>query len=96
MSGDDALGTQRVLKHTVPVDDQWHEIPSQQILHVECQRSSEEVQVWTLDYGYPQPPTMRVRIFGTGQPLPDRAAHLGSAVTAGGQLVWHLFREVTL
>lgn len=89
------MSTQRVFKYTVPVDDQWHEIPDQAVLHVECQYRAEEVQVWMLDDGYPQPPGVLVRVFGTGQPLPSHARHIGSTVAANGALVWHLFREAT-
>jgi hypothetical protein len=84
----------RVLKHSVPVDDQWHEIPNHQVLHVACQTSPGSVEVWVIDYGYPDAPTMRVRIFGTGQPLPDRADWVATTLTADGALVWHLFRAV--
>jgi hypothetical protein len=45
-----------VLKYTVPVDGGWHEIPLQDVLHVECQHDSNSVQVWVLDYGHPEPP----------------------------------------
>jgi hypothetical protein len=32
-----------------------------------------------------------VQIFGTGQPLPYFATHIGSALALRGQIVWHAF-----
>lgn len=82
--------TARVLKWVVPVDDQPHKIGTGPVLHVACQQGPESVEVWTREG--PEPVQHRpVRVYGTGQPLPARWAHIGSAVTAGGALVWHVF-----
>jgi len=83
----------RVLKWTVGVDDKVHLIGGGQIVHVETQwqHAYHEVQVWTLEDGRGDV-GRHVQAFGTGHLLPDTiGAHLGSAVTAGGALVWHLF-----
>jgi hypothetical protein len=86
-----------VLKWPVAVDDRVHRIGGGQIVHVACQdpREIDCVMVWTIE---PRPargespvPTREVQVFGTGQPLPFFADHLGTAITANGQLVWHLF-----
>lgn len=91
----------RVLRYTVPVDDDWHEITlSGEILHVAI-RSSQQmiapdvVELWALADGNSF--ERRFRVFGTGQILPsDRAIeHVGTAFALGGELVWHLFEDVS-
>lgn len=85
-----SLGTARVLKWSVPVDDsRAHPIGSGPVLHVACQTSPDSVEVWTLE----DPPTAwrPVRVYGTGQSIPFGWSHIGSAVTAEGALVWHVF-----
>lgn len=80
----------RVLKWNVPVDDKPHEIGGGHVLLVACQHGPESVQVWTVELDEPR--TLLAQVFGTGQPLPGSVqAHVGSAVTAGGELVWHVF-----
>ena len=80
----------RVLKWSVPVDDHPHEIGLGKVMHVACQSTPDSVEVWTLELG--EPHTMLAQVFGTGQPLPGSVQqHLGSTVTAGGALVWHVF-----
>ncbi|MFD3523875.1 hypothetical protein [Streptomyces sp. NPDC058653] len=83
----------RILRFEVPVDDQWHavQLPGP-ILHVAC-RKARSVELWALDSGAPS--EMRgFRVFGTGQPLPARVSHAGTALAPGGQLVWHLMETV--
>ena len=82
-----------VLKWDVPVDDTPHQIGGGQVLHVACQHSASVVTVWTLEPRNRDAVTAmrRVQVFGTGQPLPYFAEHVGSTVTAGGALVWHVF-----
>lgn len=93
----------RVLRFAVPVDDSWHAIGSGPVLHVDCRNGEYDVvQVWTLeseqlenvlagnlrsDFG------RYVRAFGTGHSIPAGASHIGTALTAGGALVWHLFEQ---
>ena len=80
----------RVLKWSVPVDDQPHPIGAGKVLHVECQNTATAVEVWTLELD--EPGTEFAQVFGTGQPLPGAAfKHIGSTVAAGGSLVWHVF-----
>lgn len=86
-----------VLKWPVSVDDRPHRIGSGQVVHVACQDPTDPawVEVWTIE---PRPrngevpiPTREVQVFGTGQPLPFFATHLGTALAANGRLVWHVF-----
>lgn len=87
-----------VWKYTIPVDDQWHPISDGKVVHVDWLHH-EEVNVWvevavTAQYGDLQAidPPRPVRVFGTGQPLPPRVSHLGTAVMpGGGRLVWHVY-----
>ncbi len=87
--------TKRVLKWTVPVDDLPHQIGSGKVLHVACQYDVDEVMVWTEEVDAPQQNRM-VRVFGTGHPVPMFADHIGSVLTAGGQLVWHVYELATV
>lgn len=81
----------RVLKWDVPVDDQDHPVGSGKVLKVDCQFGPEVVQVWT-DEPNDQDVVIRgARVFGTGMEIPEGWEHLGSVVTAQGQLVWHVF-----
>jgi hypothetical protein len=80
----------RVLKWTVPVDDRPHNIGTGRIAHVACQHGPDAVQVWTVE-GPEASPVRPVQVFGTGHLVPAYWHHVGSAVTAGGQLVWHVF-----
>ncbi len=85
-----------VLRWEVPVDDQAHAIGAGPVCHVACfPRDRDVVQVWTLEdlpVGIPERPMpmVEVRVFGTGQGIPDGCEHLGSAVTSDGMLVWHV------
>lgn len=78
-----------IWRYEVAVDDRWHPLQlSGEILHVDC-RNLHAVEVWALHTGGPVE-TRTFRVYGTGQPLPDSVAHIGTAIAPGGQLVWHL------
>ena len=86
-----------VWKFAVPIDDEWHDwpFPADQIVHVDVQSPAPDaaVMVW-VEMSVDEPevvPTTTLRVFGTGHPVPDWALHVGSVVTAGGGLVWHLY-----
>lgn len=87
--------SRRVLKWTVPVDDQWHQVGSGRVVLVDCQTRPHEVQVWT-EEPVDSPESLwrrHVRVFGTGHELPPFGEHLGSVMAAGGALVWHLYSD---
>lgn len=80
----------RVLKWDVPVDDRPHVIGRGTVVHVACQDSPDVVQVWTEEHDETR--RTSAQVFGTGQPITGTpAVHLGSTVTAGGALVWHVY-----
>lgn len=88
-----------VWKLSVRVDDAWHLVSlpiGAEIVHVACQRGVvSEVNFWAVvDTAAPQ--VARVfRVFGTGHTIEDiRASYVGTALTAGGDLVWHLFERL--
>lgn len=83
----------RVLRFEIPVDERWHALQlGGPIVHVGV-RTPDVVQLWAIDTGAPS--VLRsFRVFGTGQPLPPRVQHIGTAIAAGGQLVWHLFEAL--
>lgn len=84
---------ERILRETVPVDDKWHDFtlygPIGSLLA--C-RQPNRVDLWW----HHKPPAAPVRwsliVVGTGHQVPQRPGveWLGTAVTAGGDLVWHL------
>lgn len=79
----------RIFRYEVPVDDQWHDIDlCGDILHVDT-RGMDVVEFWALHQGGARRPR-RLRVFGTGHPLPPGVTHVGTAVVSGGALVWHL------
>jgi len=87
----------KILKWTVPVDDKPHSIGAGDVVHVDNQHGElNEVQVWTFEDPQINPYTPYnsnhrvVQVFGTGQELPSLSHPLGSAIVAGGQLVWHV------
>ena len=84
----------RVLRHEVPVDDEWHGIAlSGPILHI-ATRDPRKVEIWSLHNPDEQERVRVLRVFGTGHALSsDTAAHVGSTVTPDGMLVWHLFER---
>jgi hypothetical protein len=82
-----------VLKWNVPVDDDWHEIGAGPVVLVACQSTVDVVQVWTDEGDVESVRRRSVRVYGTGHEVPLFDEHLGSVMTAGGALVWHLFAK---
>jgi hypothetical protein len=81
--------TSRVVRWTVPVDDQPHVLPlSGAVLHV-ASRQAGEVDLWTRDSGGPTI-DRTFQVVGTYHPYPSDWTHVGTAVTASGAFVWHL------
>jgi hypothetical protein len=78
----------RILKWTVPVDDQHHDIGAGRVVHVACQHHPAEVQVWTEETTGSQS-TQRALVVGTGLHYPDDGAAVGTVVVSPG-LVWHV------
>lgn len=79
--------TQTIWRHSVPIDDEWHEYPlTGDVLHV-ASRQPGAVDFWALNGGVPAA-TRRFRVFGTGHPIPADAAYVGTA--PAGPFVWHL------
>ncbi len=76
----------RILKWTVPVDDQWHPIGAGEVVHVACQGGSHAVQVWTVEVGTCE--FRAARVYATGQPLPADAEYAGTALAGG--FAWHV------
>jgi hypothetical protein len=88
----------RVLKYTIPVDDYGHAVtgrfthPLAPFAHVACQDGPDSVQVWAETVTDDVAETTRaLQVYGTGHPVPDKAWFVGTAVAAGGRLVWHLY-----
>lgn len=81
----------KILKYTVPVDDQWHTIEGVSTpLKVGSQKSN-EVQFWA--WPRDNVAAYEYRVYGTGHEVPDDAAYVGTTTDAGGFFVWHLVRR---
>jgi hypothetical protein len=64
------------------------------VVLVACQRSHDQVQVWTDEMDAENAVIRSARVYGTGQPLPPRDAHVGSAIPSPDSgLVWHVLRS---
>lgn len=90
--------TRVIYKYAVPVDDEWHEVsmpgPSR-VVYVNCPQSFEIVNLWAeVDIEGVGDSRRRMRVFGTGQAIPDGASYVGS--TLAGPLVWHVYAEAQL
>lgn len=83
--------TQRVLKWTVLVDDEVHNVGAGQVIYVACQNGPESVQVWTVESALTAQASRPVRVYGTGQEVPFDAVPIGTALATYGHLVWHVF-----
>lgn len=81
----------RVLKWSVPVDDQDHPVGSGRVLMVECQHRADVVEVWTEETTHTEGIYRRVRVYRTGHEVPEGDEWLGSTMTQGRNLVWHVF-----
>ncbi|HEY6114673.1 MAG TPA: hypothetical protein VI172_01830 [Candidatus Dormibacteraeota bacterium] len=92
----------RMLRYEVPVDDQWHtfDVPAMTRIQHLVSRRPEVVEFWAelwepLDGEEPLTTPRTFRVYGTGQPYdPRNLDYKGTALAAGGQLVWHLFEQV--
>jgi hypothetical protein len=90
--------TRRILKWTIPVDDQRHLIGAGPVVHVDSQSDPTfhdpgAVQVWTDENDSEHVAPTSARVYATGQPIPEDGEVLGTALVLGGALVWHVVRH---
>lgn len=86
----------RILKWTIPVDDNDHPIGRGPVVLVACQSSPVEVQVWTDETDAERLDKAGTAcVYGTGHELPPFDEAIGSALTYanGVPLVWHVIRR---
>lgn len=96
----------RILKTDIDVEAGWADYEMGDIVHVAHQKFG-HVTVWWWDCVSGQKlqtlPTRRLRVYGTGHPIPVFDAtrdqmvsprHIGTAVDVGAKLVWHLIEDV--
>jgi hypothetical protein len=85
---------QSIFRYKVPVDDQWHTVHLRGVPLSVAARQPDVVEIWA-SYDDKAPEAVReFRVFGTGHPLPDgRLDYIGTAMAAGGSLVWHLMER---
>jgi len=94
-----------VLKYQIPVNDQVVNVPMEEgdrIVHVGEQHG--QVMMWAerkqseggavragTDVEVATQPIRRFIVVGTGQPVYENWIHRGTAICAGGSLVWHVY-----
>lgn len=89
----------RVLRYEIPVDGATHTVPAPLgKTALVAARNPEVVEVWVeVDERLSNSPVMgpprHFTVYGTGQSIPD-GWHIGSCITAGGALVWHLYESL--
>lgn len=82
----------KIFREVIPVDDEWHELKlTGPIVHVAC-RELTTVDVWFINGEHHYSKSTFLRVFGTGQPLPDNAEYVGTGFSPVGGLVWHVMR----
>lgn len=84
-------------RYEIPVDDQWHtiELSGGPILHIAA-RNPEIVEFWILDNPTAPRHPRAFRAYGTGQHADNWIRWHGTAITANGQLVWHLAEDARM
>ncbi len=83
----------KVLRWSLPVDDQIHEFELRgPIVHVAA-RQLDMVDLWEVADDRRRPVKVRMQAYGTGQEVLHGARYIGTALAAGGALVWHVFAD---
>jgi hypothetical protein len=84
----------RVFRTEIAVDDRWHTVPLRgPILHV-ATRGEDYVEIWHLEDSAVVQREGTFRVYGTGEVLVlNTGKHVGTAITPGRSLVWHLFER---
>lgn len=82
----------RIFRYVVPVDDQWHRVTLQGSIRHIGSRDERVVEVWAAFRDDSPPNTRWLRVYGTGQDVPDEYVHIDTCVAPRG-LVWHLFEN---
>lgn len=89
----------RVLRYEVPVDGASHTLPVPfGTTLLVAARNPEIVELWIeVDERVSNAPVLgpprHFTVYGTGQEIPG-GWHVGSCITAGGALVWHLYESL--
>lgn len=85
-------------RYQVPVDDEWHTIHlhAEPVAVANNPDSADVVDFYAEslagpDRDYVTGRYRQFRVFGTGQPLPDDARHVGTAPRHEIGVVWHLY-----
>lgn len=83
----------KVYRYEITDDDQWHEITlSGPIVHTAIRDGA--FHFWALA-GVGTPFKARLRLFGTGDEVPEEAMYRGTAITESRLLVEHLFEQAS-
>lgn len=82
-----------IWKFEIPVDDRWHEVnmpAPAKIVHAACVGAYGTVWVWAeVTPEGKETDARKLRVFGTGHPIPDEATYVGTAPSA--PFIWHVY-----
>jgi len=82
----------RVLKWPLRLDESEQKVGGGRIALIDTQSAnSGQPVVWTLEAGYEPESYRTVRVYGTGQAIPDDWGHVGSVNAP--PFVWHIFEK---
>lgn len=85
--------SRQILRETIAVDDAWHTLEVHGPIVYVATRGEGYVEMWFLSDSAVTHWSRTFRVFGTGQEVPDSAAHIRSTMSASGQFIWHLFED---
>lgn len=85
--------SKHIYRYEVPVDDEWHSLPFGRVVFVTPERRlrRDRLEVWVETTESADP--IRLRVFGTGQPIPETATHVQSV--RDDPFVWHIYQQET-
>jgi len=82
-----------IWKHPLKLTDtQELMFPEGYIVHVGEQHGI--ITLWVLVDPETKQRPYKIHILGTGRQIPDNLMHIGTVITAGGALVWHVFEDM--
>lgn len=76
----------RMLKTEIPIDDEWHTVETGPVCYVGQQNMGSITFWWEDEHVAPR----TLRVFGTGQPIPNLTTWAGTVHDLEHGLVWHL------
>jgi hypothetical protein len=83
----------RIYKYELPVGHPYVIVMpiGSHVIHAACQHRSDTVTLWAEAPQHSAPEARRFVALPTGAEVPVRGHHVRTVLTAGGDLVWHVY-----